>query len=113
MRAESESIEPPILAYPAHSRIYVTSWRAFYKEIRQYFNIMNKYILNRIIQLAPLLFIAISINFVLIRLAPGDPIDYLLSDPDAPVGYAEELKKIHGLDKPIHIQFIIYMKYLL
>ena len=71
---------------------------------------MNKYILNRIIQLAPLLFIAISINFVLIRLAPGDPIDYLLSDPDAPVGYAEELKKIHGLDKPIHIQFIIYMK---
>lgn len=71
---------------------------------------MKKYIIGRFLKIIPLLFIAISINFTLIRLAPGDPIDYLLSDPDAPAGYAEELRKIHGLDKPIHIQYIIYIK---
>jgi peptide/nickel transport system permease protein len=71
---------------------------------------MKKYIIGRFLKIIPLLFIAISINFALIRLAPGDPIDYLLSDPDAPAGYAEELRKLHGLDKPIHIQYIIYIK---
>jgi len=58
----------------------------------------------------PLIIISITINFVLIRLAPGDPIQYLMSDPDAPSGYIDELRAAHGLDKPIHIQFIVYMR---
>jgi len=58
----------------------------------------------------PLIIISITINFVLIRMAPGDPIQYLMSDPDAPAAYIDELRAAHGLDKPIHIQFIIYMR---
>ena len=71
---------------------------------------MRKFVVGRIAQIIPLILITISINFVLIRLAPGDPIDMLLSDPDAPSGYADELRAAHGLDKPIPTQFIIYMR---
>jgi len=58
----------------------------------------------------PLIVLSISITFFMIRLAPGDPILYLLSDPEAPAGYAKELRAAHGLDKPLHVQFILYIK---
>jgi len=41
---KSESIEPSILAYPAHSRNYVTSWRAVivvFNSIEGYFSGMK------------------------------------------------------------------------
>ena len=71
---------------------------------------MRRYIFKRILQIIPLLLISITINFALIRMAPGDPIQYLMSDPDAPAGYIKELREAHGLDQPIYIQYIKYMR---
>ena len=71
---------------------------------------MRRYIFKRILQIIPLLLISITINFALIRMAPGDPIQYLMSDAEAPAGYIKELREAHGLDQPLYIQYIKYMR---
>lgn len=69
---------------------------------------MKKYILKRLIQMIPVLFIISIIIFGIIKLTPGDPI----SSNIGPRATAEQ-KKIErqrlGLDKPLLIQ---YMKWL-
>lgn len=49
-----------------------------------------------------------ALAFSMIRLAPGSPVDYLLPD-NAPAGAAAALVEQLGLNKPLHIQFWIYI----
>lgn len=55
--------------------------------------------------------IVISLVFLIPRLAPGTPIDYLVEDPRVPPEIRVELIKKFGLDKPIfpdqYIQFLV------
>lgn len=53
----------------------------------------------------------VIINFMLIRMAPGDPAAVLAgesgsSDP----AYVEQLRKEFGLDKPVYVQLATYLK---
>ena len=67
------------------------------------------YISRRILQSIPLIFCIIILNFLLIHLAPGDPVDLLIKD-----GSNEEtvqfIRHEFGLDKPTHIQLLSYIK---
>lgn len=70
---------------------------------------MRKYLLQRLLQLVPLL-IGISIlSFLVMHLAPGDPTS-LFIDPNVK---PEELARVRanwGLDQPIYIQYFIWLK---
>lgn len=69
---------------------------------------MRRYILKRIVLLFPTLFLISFIVFSLIRLLPGDVVQLMLSEQ----GYAsdvEEMYRLLGLDKPIHLQYMEYM----
>jgi peptide/nickel transport system permease protein len=58
----------------------------------------------------PLLVAAVTLNFVLVHLAPGDPVAYLVGDPG--LLSAEQLAKVRrslGLDLPLSVQYFAYL----
>lgn len=69
---------------------------------------LKTYILRRVLQVLPLIFGVIIINFTIIHLAPGD-IALMLAGEDASPEYVEALRARFGLDKPIHEQLFIYI----
>jgi ABC-type dipeptide/oligopeptide/nickel transport system permease component len=67
------------------------------------------YLARRTAQLAPVLLVLIVFNFVLIRLAPGDPITYLAGDSPATAQFLDQLRAEYGLDQPVWRQLLIYL----
>jgi len=74
---------------------------------------MWKYLATRTVQTIPLLLGIIVINFVLVHLAPGDPISFLVGDFPAPEQYVQELRTKFGLDKPLHVQLGLYLEHVI
>lgn len=78
---------------------------------------MGLYLFKRILLIFPTLFGIILITFFMIRLAPGDPAELRLGNLDAGLDagksaltIVEETRKLYGLDKPIHVQFGLWIK---
>ena len=77
---------------------------------------MRAYIIRRLLLIIPT-FIGISIlTFALIQLAPGSPVSYKLRGMDgtmkadaATQAIIEQTKALYGLDKPIYIQYGLWM----
>ena len=70
------------------------------------------YLLRLLSQYAVTLFAALTINFFLPRIAPGDPLDYLLSEDNlAAMNEAERMQVLSefGLDLPLTTQFFNYL----
>ncbi|MGO9013945.1 MAG: ABC transporter permease [Dissulfurispiraceae bacterium] len=72
---------------------------------------MSLYILKRLASMVPLIFGITLITFIVIHLAPGGPVEVeaqmsLKSSAEA----RENLKKLYGLDKPLHVQYIEWLK---
>jgi peptide/nickel transport system permease protein len=66
--------------------------------------------LRRLAQAIPLVFVILVINFFLIHGAPGDPVDVLTGQMDCDPEYLEELRKEFGLDKPLLVQLVTYIR---
>jgi ABC-type dipeptide/oligopeptide/nickel transport system permease component len=71
---------------------------------------MAAYILKRILQLLPVILIIICVNFILVRLAPGDPITYLVGDAPVSREFLDELRAQYGLDQPLYWQLLLYLE---
>ena len=72
---------------------------------------MLSYILLRLIGLIPLLLGITLICFVVIHLSPGEPTDVLTAlNPKASEMAREKFRKMYNLDKPLYIQYIIWLK---
>ena len=74
---------------------------------------IRSYIVRRLFHAIPLLFCVIIFNFTLVHLAPGDPIESLIGEFPAPEIYIEEMRRAFGLDKPIHVQLLLYIRNIL
>lgn len=61
------------------------------------------------------IFLIISINFLIPRMMPGDPIMYLFGEDVYAVSreIIEELRRSYGLDKPMLEQYVIYLQRIL
>lgn len=72
---------------------------------------MFAYSLRRVPQYLLVVIIAASVNFALPRLAPGDPLDYLLGEQAFQLGPEQrrEILAQFGLDKPVPEQFHRYV----
>ncbi|WFS03096.1 ABC transporter permease [Rhizobium tumorigenes] len=66
------------------------------------------YALRRLVLTIPILFGVTVICFALVHIAPGDPIQNLLS-PTASAADAARLRAAYGLDQPIPIQYLIWI----
>lgn len=69
-------------------------------------------ILGRVAQYALVLLVAVSLNFAIPRLAPGDPIDYLIPSEQVATITPEQRDRIlaqFGLEKPLLEQYWLYL----
>ena len=72
---------------------------------------MLDYISRRLLMMVPLLFGITIITFTVIHLAPGSPVDVQTEMPlKDSVQAREKLNRLYGLDKPLHIQYINWLK---
>ncbi|MCY4061293.1 MAG: ABC transporter permease [Chloroflexi bacterium] len=69
---------------------------------------MTLYLLRRVIELLPVLFLASIVVFLLLHLAPGDP-SYFVAGRDATPEELAAVRKKLGLDKPLHVQYLIWL----
>lgn len=79
---------------------------------------MGKYVLRRVITSIPVLFIISIIVFVVIQLPPGDYMTTIqlqlqslggLTEAEA-ARVADELRRAYGLDKPLYVQYFVWIK---
>lgn len=71
---------------------------------------MSRYIRKRALTGVLIILVSILLNFILIHAAPGDPIT-ILSGQDSPAPeMVAALQAKYGLDKPLSIQFLNYLK---
>ena len=68
------------------------------------------YILKRIIQTIPLLFLVSLISFFIIRLSPVDPLAELKLNPSISKETLQKETQRLGLDKPIYVQYYLWAK---
>jgi peptide/nickel transport system permease protein len=73
-----------------------------------------KHVSRRAFEFLLTFFLAISINFFLPRLVPGDPIKLIAGDAAPQLGKERiaALRAQYGLDKPLSEQYLIYLKQL-
>jgi peptide/nickel transport system permease protein len=72
------------------------------------------YIGWRLLQAIPVILGVIILCFLLLQLAPGDMAMVLAGEAGgAPPGFIEELRARYGLDKPILVQLLLYLKNIL
>lgn len=69
---------------------------------------MWSYTLRRLVAVVPVVLIVVSIIFLLIHMAPGDPLSLLLSD-DASQAMIDAVRQKWGLDQPLWIQYLNYL----
>lgn len=68
------------------------------------------FVVRRLIHLIPVIFAIAAMNFLLIKLAPGDAADILAGQMGhASLEFTEQLRRSFGLDLPLVEQFLIYM----
>jgi peptide/nickel transport system permease protein len=71
---------------------------------------MLKYLAGRLLMMVPLLIGITVITFIVIHLAPGSPVEVATEmNPKASAQARENLRKLYGLDKPLHIQYINWL----
>ncbi len=69
------------------------------------------YLIKRIILIIPILLGITLISFVVINLAPGSPTDLqTMMNPEVGAAVREQLRAYYGLDKPVHIRYLIWLK---
>ncbi len=71
---------------------------------------MLRYLARRLAMMGPLLIGITLITFFVIHLAPGSPVDIAEMNPKASAQARENLKKLYGLDKPLHVQYYEWLK---
>ena len=70
---------------------------------------MSRYIVNRLLLMVPTLFGVALLVFVLLRLAPGDPVQMLLEGANVTQQVVEAERARLGLDQPLYVQFARWM----
>jgi peptide/nickel transport system permease protein len=70
---------------------------------------MLRYVLKRLLLFFPIIIAVIFFVFFMRHLLPGDPVKQMLFGSIPAPGQEEELRRQLGLDKPLHVQFGLYL----
>lgn len=72
---------------------------------------MFSYLIKRLLLMIPILFGITLICFIVINLAPGSPASFTEEfSPKASPEAMESLKKLYGLDKPVHERYLNWLR---
>lgn len=69
---------------------------------------MTAYVLRRVAIFLPMLWVAVTLIFVVFRLIPGDPAA-LIAGPSAPQVVIDNIRHQLGFDRPIYVQYLRYL----
>ena len=70
-----------------------------------------RYIIRRLFQAVPIVLAIIVLNFFLLNMAEGDAVDVLAGEAgSATPEYMDELRAKFGLDQPLPVQLLVYLK---
>jgi len=69
---------------------------------------MFTYVLKRLLYAIPIALSVTVVSFVLVYLAPGDPLN-AIAPADAPAEVIEALKSAYGLDRPVPVQYGLWL----
>ena len=70
-----------------------------------------RYVGKRLLQGVPIILAIVVINFFLLNLAEGDAVDVLAGEAgSATPEYMAQLREKFGLDKPLPVQLMVYLK---
>lgn len=73
---------------------------------------MNNLLFRRLLQLFPMLLFISLVSFLLVKLAPGDPVQAYITPRMSPDDI-ERIRQSMGLDKPLPVQYLLWLKNLL
>lgn len=65
---------------------------------------LRDYIITRILLTIPMLFVLITLVFIVVRIMPGDPVEAMLR-PGVPKEYKDQIRHNLGLDRPLFFNF--------
>jgi len=71
---------------------------------------MTRFILSRLFWAVPIIILILAVNFLLVHLAPGDPVQALVGDFPAPQSYINQVRHEFGLDQSIWVQLWRYFE---
>jgi peptide/nickel transport system permease protein len=66
------------------------------------------YLLRRVLYVIPIALAVGFVCFMLVQIAPGDPINAIVP-PDAPADVVDQVRRDYGLDKPLPVQFGLWL----
>jgi peptide/nickel transport system permease protein len=69
---------------------------------------LRRYILKRITQILPVVFVVVVLNFTLLHIAPSDPAAVIAGENASP-DIIQAVRIKYGLDKPFYVQLGIYL----
>ena len=74
-----------------------------------------RYIIQRLLYAIPTLVFISIVSFIIIQLPPGDFVDYIMAEMASDASrldadYEAQLRKELGADKPVYIQYLLWMK---
>ncbi len=69
---------------------------------------MGFYVLKRLLYAIPIALSVTLVSFMLVYLAPGDPLN-AIAPADAPADVIQALKSAYGLDKPVPVQYFLWL----
>ena len=73
---------------------------------------MGTFILRRLAQAIPVVFLSTVGVFLLLHLLPGDPA-LVLAGPDAPPAAIEAIRQEMGLDQPLAVQYVVWLGHIM
>lgn len=70
---------------------------------------MIKYVIKRLLQAIPTVFLVTVAVFLMLHLTPGDPAEVFLGDKRSTPEMLERVREDMGLNRPLHEQYLDYM----
>jgi peptide/nickel transport system permease protein len=74
---------------------------------------MGRFVVRRVLQAIPTFFGITLLSFVVLRLAPGDPVLIMFGGGNLRADEIEALRKAYGLDQPIPVQYLSWLGHVL
>ncbi len=71
---------------------------------------MGKYLASRLLQTIPTVFLVTVVVFLMLHLTPGDPVLVLIGDKQSTPEFREKVREDMGLNRPLHVQYLSYMR---
>ena len=69
---------------------------------------LASYVVTRLLLAIPMVFIMLTVIFIVLRVIPGDPVSAMLGE-HAPQRFIDQKRTELGLDKPITLQYLDYL----